>query len=370
VEFRAGAVEDLGMNRSFWEGKKVFMTGNTGFKGSWLSLWLLSMGAQVSGYALEPYGEHYLFNLCSLKPMMPTCFNDIADLGLLQQTLWMAEPEIVFHLAAQPLVRASYQEPVLTYQTNVLGTVHLLEAVRNCSSVKAVVIVTTDKCYDNREWFWGYRENEPLGGYDPYSSSKVCAELATAAYRSSFFPPDDYPEHGVAIATARAGNVIGGGDWAKERLLPDMMRALLAARPIVIRNPKSIRPWQHVLEPLAGYLTLAEKLYQDGPAYGEAWNFGPADQDNRTVEWIVNYFCLLWGKGATYMVDTQKQPHEAQFLKLDCSKAQIRLEWRPHWSLKKTLDKTVEWLQEYQNKGDIKEVCLQQIGEYEKSLNK
>jgi CDP-glucose 4,6-dehydratase len=289
VEFRAGAVEGLGMNRSFWDGKKVFMTGNTGFKGSWMSLWLLSMGAQVSGYALKPCGEQYLFNLCGLSRMMPTCFGDVANLNLLQKAMREVQPEIVFHLAAQPLVRVSYQEPVHTYQTNVLGTVHLLEAVRNCRSVRAVVNVTTDKCYDNQEWFWGYRETEPLGGYDPYSSSKACAELVTAAYRSSFFPPQDYWQHGMAIATARAGNVIGGGDWAEERLLTDIMRAFLAAKPIIIRSPKSIRPWQHVLEPLSGYLVLAEKLYQEGPTYGEAWNFGPTDQDSRTVEWIVNY---------------------------------------------------------------------------------
>jgi CDP-glucose 4,6-dehydratase len=367
VEFRAGAVEDLGMNDSFWSGKKVFMTGNTGFKGSWLSLWLFSMGARVSGYALEPFGEHYLFNLCGIKRMMPTCFGDIADLSFLQQTMRAVGPEIVFHLAAQPLVRESYKEPALTYQTNVLGTVHLLEAVRSCRSVKVVVNVTTDKCYDNQEWLWGYRENEPLGGYDPYSSSKACAELATAAYRSSFFPPQDYSRHGVAIATARAGNVIGGGDWAAERLLPDVMRALLAAQPIVIRNPQSIRPWQHVLEPLSGYLELAEKLYQEGPAYGEAWNFGPTDWDSRTVEWIVNYLCRFWGKGATYTVDSQAQPHEARFLKLDCSKARTRLEWQPRWNLEHALDKTIEWFKEYLNKGDIKQICLRQIDEYLKS---
>jgi CDP-glucose 4,6-dehydratase len=365
VEFRAGAVEDLGMNRSFWDGKKVFMTGNTGFKGSWMSLWLLSMGAQVSGYALEPCGEQYLFNLCGLSRMMPTCFGDVANLNLLQKAMREAQPEIVFHLAAQPLVRVSYQEPVSTYQTNVMGTAHLLEAIRHCRSVRAVIIVTSDKCYDNQEWLWGYRENEPLGGYDPYSSSKACAELVTAAYRSSFFPSRDYSQHGVAVATARAGNVIGGGDWAEGRLLPDIMRSFLAAQPIVIRNPKSIRPWQHVLEPLSGYLVLAEKLYQEGPTDGEAWNFGPTDQDSRTVEWIVNYLCRLWGAGATYTVDSQKQPHEARFLKLDCSKAQTRLEWRPRWNLETALGKTVEWLKEYQNKKDIKEVCLRQIQEYE-----
>lgn len=364
---RAGAMEGMGMNADFWEGKKVFLTGNTGFKGSWLSLWLLAMGAQVSGYALEPPGQHDLFNLCGLNGMMSTCSNDIADLNLLQQTMQAAEPEIVFHLAAQPLVRVSYQEPVQTYRTNVLGTAHFLEAVRHCRSVKAVVNVTTDKCYENQEWFWGYRENEPLGGYDPYSSSKACAELVTAAYRSSYFPPSNYPEHGVAIATARAGNVIGGGDWAEERLVPDIMRALLAAQPIIIRSPQSIRPWQHVLEPLSGYLVLAEKLYQEGPEYGEAWNFGPADQDSRTVEWIVNYLCQLWGNGATYTVDSQKQPHEARFLKLDCSKAQSRLEWRPRWNLETALQKTVDWLKEFLNKGDIKQVCLQQIEEYVKA---
>jgi CDP-glucose 4,6-dehydratase len=366
MEIRAGAVEDLGMNRLFWESKKVFMSGNTGFKGSWLSLWLLSMGAQVSGFALQPSHADDLFNLCGLHQMMPTCFNDITDLDLLRRKMQEARPEIVFHLAAQPLVGVSYQEPVSTYQTNVIGTAHLLEAIRHCRSARAVIIVTSDKCYDNQEWFWGYRENEPLGGYDPYSSSKACAELVTAAYRSSFFPPQKYQQHRLAIATARAGNVIGGGDWAEGRLLPDIMRSFLAAQPIVIRNPKSIRPWQHVLEPLAGYLSLAEKLYQEGLAYGEAWNFGPEDQDNRTVEWIVNYLCRLWGEGATYTVDFQKQPHEAHFLKLDCSKAKARLGWRPRWNLETALDKTLEWLKEYQNKSNIKEICLRQINEYVK----
>jgi CDP-glucose 4,6-dehydratase len=369
MEIRAGAVEDLEMNRPFWYGKKVFITGNTGFKGSWLSLWLLSMGAQVSGYALEPSGRQDLFSLCGLKQLMPTCCNDISDLDLVRRKMREVQPEIVFHLAAQPLVGVSYQEPVSTYQTNVIGTARLLEAVRNCRSTRAVIIVTSDKCYDNQEWFWGYRENEPLGGYDPYSSSKACAELVTAAYRSSFFPPQEYQQHGVAIATVRAGNVIGGGDWAEGRLLPDIMRSFLAPKLIVIRNPKSIRPWQHVLEPLSGYLTLAEKLYQEGPAYGEAWNFGPAAQDSRTVEWIVNYLCRLWGKGVTYTVDSQQQPHETQFLKLDCSKAQTRLEWRPRWNLETALDKTIEWLEKYQNKGDIKEVCLRQIEEYECKIN-
>jgi CDP-glucose 4,6-dehydratase len=367
VEFRTGAVEDLEMNHVFWEDKKVLITGNTGFKGSWLSLWLLSMGARVSGYALKPFDEPYLFNLCGLNRMMPTCFNDVADLGLLRQTMQAAEPEIVFHLAAQPLVGASYQEPLLTYQTNVLGTVHLLEAVRNCRSVRAVVNVTSDKCYDNQEWFWGYRESEALGGYDPYSSSKACAELVSAAYRNSFFSAADYSQHGVAIATARAGNVIGGGDWAEGRLLPDIMRALLADKPIVIRSPQSIRPWQHVLEPLSGYLVLAEKLYREGPVYGEAWNFGPNDQDCRDVEWVVKYCCRLWGEGATYTVDSQKRPHEARFLKLDCSKAKARLDWRPRWDLVTALEQTVEWLKEFQNKGNLKEICLRQIDGYIKS---
>lgn len=349
------------MNQTFWKSRKVWITGNTGFKGSWLSLWLHSLGAEVHGYALKPLDDQCLFYLCGIDKLIPTTFGDVADYGQLLQTMQAAQPEIVFHMAAQPLVRESYKQPLLTYRTNVLGTAHLLEAVRNCSSVKAVVNVTTDKCYENREWVWGYRENEPLGGFDPYSSSKACSELVTAAYRNSFFPSEGYPQHGVAIASARAGNVIGGGDWSDDRLVPDIMRSLMAGQPVLIRNPGSIRPWQHVLDPLSGYLSLAEKLVEEGPRYSEGWNFGPEDQDAKPVHRVVEYLCHLWGEGASYVVDTQVHPHEAHYLKLDCSKAKNLLGWRPRWDLETALSKTIEWLRGYQAGEDMKQICQLQI---------
>jgi CDP-glucose 4,6-dehydratase len=276
-----------------------------------------------------------------------------------------AKPDIVFHLAAQPLVRDSYTYPVETYSTNVMGTLHLLEAVRKCPSVRAVVNITTDKCYENNEWDWGYRENDRLGGYDPYSNSKACSELVTASYRSSFFNAQSYSQHGVAIATARAGNVIGGGDWATDRLVPDIIRSILAGVPVRIRNPHAIRPWQHVLDPLSGYLLLAQKLYESGPEFGEGWNFGPPDTDARPVEWIVHHMCELWGNGARYVIDQGDHPHEAHYLKLDCSKARIRLGWQPRWDLSKALLSILEWVKVYSSAGDIREHCLAQIASYE-----
>jgi CDP-glucose 4,6-dehydratase len=275
-----------------------------------------------------------------------------------------AQPDIIFHLAAQPLVRDSYKIPVETYSTNVMGTVHLLEAVRRCPSVRAVVNVTTDKCYENNEWDWGYRENDRLGGFDPYSNSKACSELVTAAYRSSYFNPCDYARHGVAIATARAGNVIGGGDWATDRLIPDIIKAIVVGEPVPIRNPHAIRPWQHVLEPLSGYLALAQKLYEAGPEYGGSWNFGPSDDDAKPVEWIVQRMCELWGNGARYEIDPGEHPHEANYLKLDCSKARMRLGWQPRWGLNKALTSILEWVAVYSAAGDLRECCLEQIEEY------
>lgn len=352
------------MNQIFWRGKKVFLTGNTGFKGSWLSLWLHSLGAVVSGYALVPPNDQCLFYLCELDKQIPTVFADVGDYEVVLQAMQEVQPDIIIHMAAQPLVRESYKQPLSTYRTNVLGTACILEAVRNCPSVKACINVTTDKCYENREWVWGYRENEALGGYDPYSSSKACSELVTAAYRNSFFTPDEYPRHGVAVATARAGNVIGGGDWAEDRLVPDIMRALLSGSPVVIRNPHSIRPWQHVLEPLSGYLTLAEKLYLDGPRYGEGWNFGPEDRDAKTVQWIADFVCRIWGNGVGYEVDAVEHPHEAHYLKLDCSKAQSLLGWKPRWNLETALEKTIVWLKGYQDKADLRQIIQSQIKEY------
>jgi CDP-glucose 4,6-dehydratase len=295
----------------------------------------------------------------------------IGDLGVgegVRRALAAAAPEIVIHMAAQPLVRESYRTPVDTYAINVMGTAHLLEAVRGCPSVRAVVNVTTDKCYENREWVWGYRENESLGGYDPYSSSKACSEIVTAAYRNSFFNRQEYDRHGVAIASARAGNVIGGGDWAADRLVPDCLRSLLTGEQIGIRNPLAIRPWQHVLEPLSGYLLLARRLVEQGMRFAEAWNFGPKEEDARPVGWIVERLCSLWGEGASYSLDGGDHPHEAHYLKLDCSKARAELGWWPRWSLEEALDRIIEWTLAYRNGESVRQVCERQIAEFECSV--
>lgn len=349
-------------NHAFWENKKVFLTGHTGFKGSWLCLWLSGMGAHVTGYALAPPTKPSLFELAGVGELVESRIADVRDAACLARAMAEAGPDVVIHMAAQPLVRDSYKIPVETYATNVMGTVHLLEAVRQCPSVKAVVNVTTDKCYENREWAWGYRENEPMGGFDPYSSSKGCSELVTAAYRNSYF------QGSVALATARAGNVIGGGDWAADRLIPDCISALLAGEPVRIRNPGAIRPWQHVLEPLSGYLSLARKLFESGTEYAEGWNFGPADDDARPVEWIVNRMCTLWGNDAGYEIDAGEHPHEAHYLKLDCSKARMRLGWHPRWNLEKALQSIIEWTNVYRSAGDLRRFCLEQIESYEKSI--
>jgi CDP-glucose 4,6-dehydratase len=355
------------MDQQFWHGKRVFLTGHTGFKGSWLCLWLTRLGAEVTGYALEPPTRPSLFELCGVDRQVRSVIADVRDTDALLAAMRGAAPEIVIHMAAQPLVRDSYRIPAETYAVNVMGTVNLLEAVRACPGVKAVVNVTTDKCYENKEWAWGYRENEPLGGYDPYSNSKACSELVTAAYRSSFFNPGDHARHGVAVASARAGNVIGGGDWAADRLVPDCLRALLQGDEIRIRNPHAIRPWQHVLEPLSGYLLLARRLCEEGPRHASGWNFGPNDDDAKPVEWIVRAICAAWDTGAAYRVDTGDHPHEAHYLKLDCSKAKGELGWRPRWDLAKALAMVVGWTRAYENGEDLTEVCLAQIAEYEGS---
>ncbi|HBT83916.1 MAG: CDP-glucose 4,6-dehydratase [Desulfuromonadales bacterium GWD2_61_12] len=354
--------------RDFWDGKRVLVTGHTGFKGSWLSLWLHRLGARVTGYALTPPTDPSLFALARLGELVDSRIADVRDAATLLRVMAETAPEIVIHMAAQPLVRDSYRLPVETYATNVMGTVHLLEAVRACASVRAVVNVTTDKCYENREWVWGYRENEPMGGFDPYSSSKACAELVTAAYRSSFFQRSATTAAPLALASARAGNVVGGGDWATDRLVPDCLRALLAGESIRIRNPHAIRPWQHVLEPLRGYLTLARSLYEAGDDFAEAWNFGPSDDDARPVEWIVRQLCELWGEHAGYRVDAGEHPHEAHYLKLDCSKAHARLDWQPCWNLRTTLESIVVWTRAYREGEDLRAVSLAQIAQYETRL--
>lgn len=352
------------VDKNFWRHKKVFVTGHTGFKGSWLCLWLHALGADVTGYALNPPTDPGLFELCGINKLVNSTIADIRDEESLNKAMLAADPEIVIHMAAQTLVRRSYQNPGETYSTNVMGTVNLLDAVRHCKSMKAVIIVTSDKCYENKEWPWGYRENDPMGGYDPYSNSKACSELVTSSYRSSFFNPRNYHLHGMSLASARAGNVIGGGDWAKDRLVPDCIRSLLNGEKIIIRNPRAIRPWQHVLEPLAGYLILARKLYENGPRYAEGWNFGPEDNDAKPVEWIVKKICAKWGRKAAYETDQGKHPHEAHYLKLDCSKTKLELGWYPKWSLEHAIDRIIEWTKAFKNNYDVKEVCLNQIREY------
>jgi len=350
--------------RTFWKDKQVLITGHTGFKGSWLCLVLHSMGARVHGYALEPPTNPSLFEEAKIHELVSSTISDVRDYKSLLATLKKVQPEIIIHMAAQPLVRESYKNPVETYSTNVMGTVHLLEACRQAGGVKAIVNVTTDKCYENREWFWGYRENEPMGGYDPYSNSKGCSELVTSAYRSSFFNEKEYEKHGVALASARAGNVIGGGDWAGDRLIPDFIRAISTGEEVMIRSPYAVRPWQHVLEPLTGYLTLAERLFSNGTAYAEAWNFGPDDSDARNVEWVISTICKMWGKDASYKIDTHPQPHEASYLKLDCSKAKARLGWFPRWNLETALKSIVDWNKAWLGKKDIRVVTEDQISNY------
>lgn len=344
--------------------RKVLITGHTGFKGSWLCLLLNKLGADVYGYALEPPTNPSLFTEAKIGEIITSFIGDIRDYDKLFKVMQQVQPEIVIHMAAQPLVRESYKNPVETYSTNVMGTVHVLEACRHTSSVKAIVNVTTDKCYENREWHWGYRENEPMGGYDPYSNSKGCSELVTSSYRNSYFNPTRYAQHGVALASARAGNVIGGGDWADDRLIPDFIRAISKGEKVKIRSPYAIRPWQHVLEPLTGYLTLAAKLYTEGATYAQAWNFGPDDNDAQNVEWITKTICDLWADSASYELDTNPQPHEANYLKLDCSKAKAELGWVPKWNIETTLKSIVEWNKAYLESEDIRAVTINQINQY------
>jgi CDP-glucose 4,6-dehydratase len=348
----------------FWTGRKVFITGHTGFKGSWLSLWLELLGAEVAGYALQTSETPNLFQVAEVGRSVRSTIGDICDAERLKMSLSEHQPEIVFHLAAQPLVRYSYVEPLETYRVNVLGTGSLLEAVRGCDSVRAVVVITTDKCYENREWAWPYRENDRLGGYDPYSSSKACAELVVSSWQQSFFPAEAYDRHKVAIASARAGNVIGGGDWSAGRLIPDVIRAFAGEQPLVIRNPHAIRPWQHVLEPLRGYLMLAERLYNEGAAFTGAWNFGPEYRDAKPVEWIVQHLATDWGTGARWELDKTEPPHEAQMLRLDWSKAFHELRWSPVLPLEQALAYTVDWYHAWRKSTDMRMHTLRQIEQY------
>lgn len=347
----------------FWAGKRVFLTGHTGFKGSWLSLWLQKMGAELTGFALAPPTEPALFDVAKVAEGMNSIIGDIRDREMLEKALVEARPDVVIHMAAQPLVRASYDDPVGTYATNVMGTVHLLEAARRAPSVRAICIVTTDKCYENREWDWGYRENEAMGGYDPYSNSKGCAELVTSAYRQSFFSGAQ-DSHGAAVGSGRAGNVIGGGDWAADRLIPDILRAIAEKRPVLIRNPLAIRPWQHVLEPLSGYLMLCQALWDNPEVAAQAFNFGPSDTDARPVQWIVERMCALWGDDAEWTHDESVQPHEARYLKLDISKARADLGWSPRWPLSRALDSIVAWHRAWISGADMHSHCLTELEDF------
>jgi CDP-glucose 4,6-dehydratase len=360
----------MSQQATVWAGKRVFLTGHTGFKGGWLALWLSHLGAEVRGYSLDPYTTPNLFTEARIGSKVEDIRGDIRDVKALDAALTEFAPEVVFHLAAQPLVRLSYADPILTYETNVIGPARVLDAVRRTPSVRAVVSITTDKCYENKEWVWGYRETDPLGGYDPYSSSKACAEIVSAAYRQSYFPVDRYSEHGVAIATARAGNVIGGGDWSLDRLIPDLVQGFLSGKPVPIRRPLAIRPWQHVLEPLHGYIALAEKLLSsDAARYATAYNFGPSDDDARTVEWIAESMTQAWGDGASWFLDTDPSVHEAGYLKLDASRAHADLNWIPRLRLGTALDWLVQWYRAHAAGADMQGFTLGQIGAYMTILN-
>lgn len=354
------------MNRQlqdFYKNKTVLVTGHTGFKGSWLSIWLHEMGAKVIGMALDPYSERDNFCLSGIGDKITDLRGDIRDAQWVKDTFRSYQPDMVFHLAAQPLVRLSYEQPVETYETNLMGTIHVLEAIRETESVKVGVMITTDKCYENREQSWGYRENEPMGGYDPYSSSKGCAELAIASWRRSFFLPENYARHGKSIASVRAGNVIGGGDWALDRIVPDCIRALEQGKEIEIRSPKAIRPWQHVLEPLGGYLLLGQKMWDEPTRYGEGWNFGPKLESVSTVWDIAEKIVREYGKGSLRDVSAPNALHEAQLLMLDITKAYCRLGWQPRLNIDDTIRFTVEWYQRYRDE-DVYSLCVEQINKY------
>lgn len=361
------SLENLEMNTAFWRGRKVFLTGHTGFKGSWLSVWLQMLGAKLTGIALDPPTTPSLFEVSEVAKEMVSISCDVRDLNQLLALMQKHEPEVVIHLAAQSLVRESYQSPVETFTTNVIGTVNCLDASRRCASVRAVVIVTTDKCYRNKEWVWGYRENDELGGSDPYAASKASAEIATDAYRASFFSTHGHP---AGVASARAGNVIGGGDWAQDRLVPDAMRAFMSASPLHIRNPNSTRPWQHVLEPLHGYLMLAERLHAGDHAARCGWNFGSEEEDSRPVLWMAEQLARRWGRGARSEIVSGDGLHESTFLHLDCAKARVELGWKPVLDLHTALDWIVEWYDAFHSGLDVRQVTRAQVSKYERMLDK
>jgi CDP-glucose 4,6-dehydratase len=346
------------IDKQFWSGKRVFLTGHTGFKGSWMSLWLHSLGAIIKGYSLEPNTFPSLFNEAKVNEIIDSNIGDIRNLVNLQKSLIQFDPDILIHMAAQPLVRYSYDKPIETYEVNVIGTAKVLEAALSCNKLKAIINITTDKCYENEESDKKYMEDDPLGGFDPYSSSKACSEIISSAYYRSFFQNKK-----VGLATARSGNVIGGGDWAQDRLIPDILRSFQEKKSVIVRSPKSIRPWQHVLEPISGYLTLAQKLYCEPEKFSEGWNFGPNEEDAKSVEWILNKMILKW-PNATWKLDKNYSPHEANFLKLDIEKAKSRLCWLPAWNIEYSIDKSIEWHQAWLNKQNMQDFCVNQINQY------
>ncbi len=354
----------------YYKDKKVLVTGHTGFKGSWISLIISRLGADVYGYALKPYTSPNLFESAQIDKLITSFIGDIRDYSNLFEVINKIKPDIVIHMAAQPLVRESYRTPLETYEVNIMGTVNLLECVRNIGGVSVVLNVTTDKCYENKEWYWGYRENETMGGLDPYSNSKACSELVTSSYRNSFFNPKIYETHKTVLASARAGNVIGGGDWSDDRLIPDFIRSISSNTRIEIRSPKAIRPWQHVLECLSGYLTLIEKASGGDKKFCDAWNFGPEESNVKDVEWIVSNLCEMWGDKASYSIESDKEYHEANYLKLDCSKAKKELNWHPRWDIETTLEKTVDWNKSFIYNENARELCQKQIDDYFLKQNK
>lgn len=368
----ACALEIVGLtmpSEKFWRGRKVFLTGHTGFKGSWIALWLHQLGATVHGYALEPESSSNSFDAFGIEEKIASStIADIRDLPDLAAAMQRADPEIILHFAAQSLVRRSYAEPIDTFATNVMGTAHLLEAARSCRSLRAAVVVTSDKCYENHDWPWAYRENDAMGGHDPYSASKGCAELLTRSYARSFFPEQQWDSHQVAVASARAGNVIGGGDWSEDRLVPDFIRAALDGKPLIVRNPIAVRPWQHVLEPLAGYLMLAEKLVHTGPQYSGGWNFGPTDAHTRSVAWVSDRLTAIWGEGSSWVHRGEETLKEARTLRLDSGKAEQQLGWRGLWSLDEALSHTVNWAKAHRDGQDMAKFTVAQIDQFTAKL--
>jgi len=346
------------VDSNFWKNKKVFLTGHTGFKGSWMSIWLNKLGANVKGYSLQPPSQPSLFNEAKISELVDSEINDVRNFIKLNESIQKFSPDIIFHMAAQPLVRASYDTPLETYETNVMGTANLLQASCTNPAVKAVINITTDKCYENLELDIAYKETDKMGGSDPYSSSKACSELVTSAYRQSFFQ-----QKKIGIASARAGNVIGGGDWAEDRLIPDILKAFKARKPVIIRNPKATRPWQHVLEPLSGYLLLAEKLFNEPDKYSEGWNFGPHVNDVKQVDWILDYMVELW-PNSYWKLDSSPNPHEANLLKLDISKSESQLRWHPTWSLETSLKKIVQWQKSYESGANMHDICSKEISQF------